>query len=113
MRILVLGGYGLIGSHVATRLVEDGHAVVGLGRDIAAARRRFPKIEWIERDLRAMTRPQDWRALLIGVDTVVNCAGALQDDATTISPPCILAGRWPSPRPASQPARAVLSTFQP
>jgi uncharacterized protein YbjT (DUF2867 family) len=81
MRILVLGGYGLIGSHVATRLVEDGHAVVGLGRDIAAARRRFPTIEWIERDLRAMTRARDWAPLLVGVDAVVNCAGALQDNA--------------------------------
>ena len=80
MRILVLGGYGLIGSHVATRLAEDGHAVVGLGRDIVAARRRFPKIEWIARDMRAMTRQQDWAPLIAGVDAVVNCAGALQDN---------------------------------
>lgn len=80
MRILVLGGYGLIGSHVATRLAEDGHAVVGLGRDVVAARRRFPKIEWIARDLRAMPRPQDWAPLIAGMDAVVNCAGALQDN---------------------------------
>jgi uncharacterized protein YbjT (DUF2867 family) len=77
MRILVLGAYGLIGSHVATRLVAEDHAVIGVGRDIAAARRRFPTIDWRVADLRRAS-VEDWAALLGGVDAVVNCAGALQ-----------------------------------
>ena len=32
MRVLVLGGYGLIGLEVSKRLQRDGHDVVGLAR---------------------------------------------------------------------------------
>ena len=42
MKVLVLGGYGLIGEAVVRRLLERGHAVAGLGRDTAAAARRWP-----------------------------------------------------------------------
>ena len=78
MRILVLGAYGLIGATVCARLLAEDHAVIGVGRDIAAARRRFPTIDWRAADLRR-TRVEDWTAMLQGVDAVVNCAGALQD----------------------------------
>lgn len=78
MRTLVVGAYGLIGSYVTARLLADGHTVVGVGRDIAAARRRLPSAEWIALDLRAAL-VQDWIDALAGVEAVVNCAGALQD----------------------------------
>jgi uncharacterized protein YbjT (DUF2867 family) len=78
MRILVIGAYGLIGGSVTTRLIVEGHQVVGLGRDAAAARRRFPAAHWVEADLRRMTEA-DWSALLAEADAVVNCAGALQE----------------------------------
>lgn len=78
MRILVLGAYGLIGGHVCARLLAEDHAVIGVGRDIAAARRRFPAIDWRAADLRHASTA-DWTAMLRGVDAVVNCAGALQD----------------------------------
>ena len=32
MRVLVLGGYGLIGLEISKRLFRAGHTVVGLGR---------------------------------------------------------------------------------
>jgi len=80
MRILVLGAYGLIGSHIVARLAADGCEIVGLGRNVAAARRRFPDVVWIERDLRDMRRAADWTPLLYDVDAIVNCAGALQDN---------------------------------
>jgi uncharacterized protein YbjT (DUF2867 family) len=78
MRIAVIGAYGLVGSYVSARLAAEGHAVVGVGRDIAAARRRFPALEWQRADL-ATASTADWTALLAGVEAVVNCAGALQD----------------------------------
>ena len=78
MRILVLGAYGLIGGHVCARLQAEGRAVVGVGRDIAAARRRAPDVDWRAADLRRAS-VEDWTALLDGVEAVVNCAGALQD----------------------------------
>jgi uncharacterized protein YbjT (DUF2867 family) len=78
MRILVIGGYGLIGAYVVARLQRDGHAIIGFGREVGAARRRSPKVAWVQGDLAAMTLDA-WRAVLAGVDAVVNCAGALQD----------------------------------
>ena len=79
MRVLVVGGYGLIGSYVVARLHAGGCEVVGLGRDVEAAARRLPYVRWIRGDLARMRTTADWTTLLAGVDAVVNCAGALQD----------------------------------
>jgi uncharacterized protein YbjT (DUF2867 family) len=46
-----------------------------------AATRRFPRVRWVAGDLARMTAPEDWAPLLDGVGAVVNCAGALQDNA--------------------------------
>lgn len=78
MRIVVVGAYGLLGGYVTARLLRDGHAIVGVGRDIRVARRRFPTVDWVSLDLRTATAA-DWRALVRGAEAVVNCAGALQD----------------------------------
>lgn len=78
MRIVVVGAYGLIGSYVTARLLADGHDLVGVGRDVGAARRRVPEVSWVEADLRT-TSVEAWAALLRGADALVNCAGALQD----------------------------------
>src|SRR5919199_5105787 len=79
MRVLVAGAYGLIGSHVAARLHAEGHRIVGAGRSLDVARRRWPGYDWVAADFRRLTRPEDWTALLAGVDAVVNCVGVLQD----------------------------------
>ena len=79
MRVLVLGGYGLIGREIVRRLVAEGHAVTGLGRSVAVARRRMPQVDWVEADMARMVRPRDWTSNLAGVEAVVNAAGALQD----------------------------------
>jgi uncharacterized protein YbjT (DUF2867 family) len=78
MRVLVFGAYGLIGGYVTARLVADGHRVIGVGRDVRAARRRFPMVEWFAADLQ-QTSNEDWLPLFERIDAVVNCAGALQD----------------------------------
>lgn len=78
MRILVLGAYGLIGSHIIRRLNDDGHQLVGLGRRISTASRRFEFVEWVEADIAQLIDPADWAAILDGVDGLINCAGVLQ-----------------------------------
>jgi uncharacterized protein YbjT (DUF2867 family) len=79
MRILVLGGYGLIGLAVVRRLLAAGHEVTALGRSVEAARVSTPRAVWIARDIASLRAASDWVPLLRGLDAVVNCAGALQD----------------------------------
>ena len=81
MRVLVLGGYGLIGSEVVRRLRADGLDVVGFGRSAAKGRRLAPAIDWVGADLETLTGEENWRPFLVGVDAVVNASGALQDGA--------------------------------
>jgi uncharacterized protein YbjT (DUF2867 family) len=81
MRVLITGGYGLIGSACLAKLHTEGHDVVGAGRSITGARRRFPCAQWVKADFRNLTTPDSWRELLAGIDAVVNCVGALQDGA--------------------------------
>jgi uncharacterized protein YbjT (DUF2867 family) len=78
MRVLVTGAYGLIGSAVLARLNRDGHALVGAGRSVAAARRSFPYAQWVAADFHALTTAEAWWPLLDGIDAVVNCVGAFQ-----------------------------------
>jgi uncharacterized protein YbjT (DUF2867 family) len=79
MRVLVTGAYGLIGSACLARLYNAGHDVVGSGRSIGAARRRFPYAQWIEADFLRLQNAEAWQPLLGGIDAVVNCVGVLQD----------------------------------
>ena len=81
MRILILGGSGFIGTAVAKALSDRGHAVAGLARDVEAASRRLPRIDWVAADLVDLAAPGDWTVILEGIDAVVNCAGVLQDTA--------------------------------
>lgn len=78
-RVLVLGGYGMIGSYVLARLHAAGFQVSAIGREISQAQRRFPYARWVAGDLRAMLATADWRPALADIDAVVNCAGALQE----------------------------------
>ena len=78
-RVLVLGGYGLIGSGIMYALTARGHRVTGLGRNAATAARVSPDANWMIRDLRDLQTPTDWTGVLDGFDVVVNAVGALQD----------------------------------
>lgn len=77
--VLVLGAYGMIGQGIVRHLLAEGHRVKGLGRSAREARRAFPGLDWLIRDLADMTAPEDWAHGLQDVDFVVNAAGALQD----------------------------------
>lgn len=81
MRVLILGGNGLIGSAVTRALTQRGHEAVAIGRDIAAASRRLPGIDWRKADIARLADAEAWFPLLEEMDAVVNCAGALQDGA--------------------------------
>ena len=88
MKVLVTGAYGLIGQAVCARLLASGHEVIGIGRDIARARRRAPRIDWRHADIARLTEPGDWTDFLDGVQAVVNAAGLLQsglrDDVSAV-----------------------------
>lgn len=81
MRVLVLGGYGLIGLAVVRRLVADGHEVFALGRNTIAAARRCSRPRWIDADLAHFDTAAHWSVLLAEArpEAIVNAAGALQD----------------------------------
>jgi len=81
MRVLVTGASGFIGAACLARLYHEGHALVGAGRGIDDARRRFPYAQWIEADFARLTDVQAWQPLLRNIDAVVNCVGVLQDGA--------------------------------
>lgn len=79
MKILVLGGYGLIGLSITKALLAAGHEVTGLGRSAAKGRAAAPQADWVSRDLSQMTDEAGWADVLAGMDVVVNAAGVLQD----------------------------------
>src|SRR5947207_13994948 len=81
MRVLITGAYGLIGSGCLARLHRDGHELVGAGRAIIAASRRFPYARWIEADFLTRVSAERWRPLLDGIEALVNCVGVLQAGA--------------------------------
>lgn len=79
MRVLVLGGYGLVGLEIIRALMAAGHAVTGFGRSPETGHRLAPDVRWNHGDMRRLLRSEDWTAHLSDIDAVVNAAGALQD----------------------------------
>lgn len=45
-RVLVVGGYGLIGLAIVKKLLDAGHSVRGIGRDVAQAEIQEPRARW-------------------------------------------------------------------
>ncbi|MFS2224741.1 TIGR01777 family oxidoreductase [Pantoea sp. B65] len=68
MHILVTGGTGLIGSHLIPRLLQSGHQVSVVTRDVAAARAKLDPAVTLWSGL---AQQQD----LNGIDAVINLAG--------------------------------------
>jgi len=74
MRILVIGGTGLIGSAIHARLAAEGHECVLVSRHSAG----MQGVRHIALDIAQATDASRWKPVLAGVDAVVNAAGALQ-----------------------------------
>lgn len=83
LRVLVLGGAGFIGRHIAAALAARGHAVViGSRRPRRAARRLPPALRAAERreaHLERLLSPAGWEPLLGNVAAVVNAVGILRE----------------------------------
>jgi uncharacterized protein YbjT (DUF2867 family) len=79
MRCLVTGATGLIGTAIASRLIAEGHQVVGIARNTSRAERRMPRVRWVSLDIAQATSAEVWLPHLDHVDAVINCAGILQD----------------------------------
>jgi len=78
MRILIIGAYGFIGSHIAADLCARGHEIVAAGRNVIFGQQRYPHFKWIPCDLNKDVTAAAWLPRLAGVDAVINCAGVLQ-----------------------------------
>src|SRR5437763_1924186 len=74
MKIVIIGGTGLIGSAVEARLSSRGHVVVSMSRRAGRLSANNVSI-----DISNATTPSFWLPHLAGADAVVNCAGVLQD----------------------------------
>jgi UDP-glucose 4-epimerase len=73
-RVLITGGAGFIGSHMANRLLETGHDVVIIDNESTGIRDNVPKgVQYIRGDVR---NPDDLaRAFSLGIDAVFHIAG--------------------------------------
>jgi uncharacterized protein YbjT (DUF2867 family) len=72
MRILLVGGTGLIGTAIQARLSAEGHDCILVSRHPMGERHH------IALDMARTTDPSKWKNALAEVDAVVNAAGALQ-----------------------------------
>jgi NADH dehydrogenase len=83
LRVLVLGGAGFIGRHIAASLAARGHAVVIASRCPRRAARRLPGslhgAERREAHLERLLSAEAWEPLLGNVAAVVNAVGILRE----------------------------------
>lgn len=78
MRILLLGASGFIGRHILAELLNGGHEVIAVVRNITDLKAAFPEATFVARDLARATESADWENLAAGIDIIVNAAGILQ-----------------------------------
>ncbi len=82
-RVLVLGGTGFIGRHIADTLYARGHQVVIGTRNPRRAARKLPPqlaaVERMEAHLDWLLTPMEWKRRLRGFDIVINAVGILRE----------------------------------
>ncbi len=82
MKVLIVGGYGLIGSEITRALLREGFTLTGIARPGKAGANRGGAlaggVNWIEADLQEMTSTESWLPLVDGCEAVINASGALQ-----------------------------------
>ncbi|MHB8862340.1 MAG: NAD-dependent epimerase/dehydratase family protein [Pirellulaceae bacterium] len=76
-RVLVTGATGMVGSHVAKRLLDEGYLVRGMARSTSVrAELEAADMEWFEADL---SEPSSLPAALAEIDMVVHAAAHVGD----------------------------------
>jgi len=75
MNILLTGAGGFIGRHLTRALSAAGHRVCAA----VSARSAAQRADAIRTDFARDTRPELWRARLVGIDAVINAVGVLRD----------------------------------
>ena len=74
MRILLVGGTGLIGSAIHARLNAEGHDCVLVSRHTSGVQ----NARHVALDIAQAKDASAWEPVLAGIDAVINAAGALQ-----------------------------------
>ncbi len=77
-RVLVVGGYGLIGFAIVKQLLDAGHRVRGIGRDVSQAQVQEPRARWDSVDISTLRTAEMWAPYSEGADVIINASGALQ-----------------------------------
>ena len=72
MKIVIIGASGFVGRALSRALLEQGHAVAGLGTSPRFPDKLMDGFEWIRADT---TRAGAWQTTLADADVVVNLAG--------------------------------------
>ena len=77
MRLLLTGGSGFVGRHLAALALREGHTVTALTRDVASAERAAPGVRWLQADL---ARPEGLGPRLVAgkPDAVVHLAALIK-----------------------------------
>ena len=73
MRVIITGGTGQLGQHLANHLATDGHEVIVLSRSPALAKGLAPSVRIEGWDAKT---PKGWGHLVNGADAIVNLAAA-------------------------------------
>jgi nucleoside-diphosphate-sugar epimerase len=82
MRIAITGGKGFIGTHLAQRLVADGHQLVLLGRYDRGERCWPAQVRFVKNDL---SDPRLLADAFAGCDAVAQCWHQSRDRQTNFS----------------------------
>lgn len=77
MKVAITGATGFVGSRLVERLHSQGHHILVLTRNLAAAQKAFPSSKFANVEINTYTPTQsgDWQQAISGCNGVVNLAG--------------------------------------
>lgn len=73
MKILITGGTGFVGSHLTSRLVQDGNEVTIMTRSVKGSQKNPPGVSYLQAD---PTQTGPWQDSVKNFDAIINLAGA-------------------------------------